>query len=106
MWPWETEPHSVAHGILDDETYDWLAVVEGMLGPAARRSSSTRRRSGAGERARRARRPGSTSTPPARPGLAGLLALREQGCIRDDERVAVLFTGVSRVPAIRDKGID
>ncbi len=31
MWPWETEPRSVAHGILDDETYDWAAVVEGML---------------------------------------------------------------------------
>jgi threonine synthase len=31
MWPWESEPHSIAHGILDDETYDWLAVVEGML---------------------------------------------------------------------------
>ena len=31
MWPWENEPHSIAHGILDDETYDWLAVVEAML---------------------------------------------------------------------------
>ena len=31
MWPWETPPSSVAHGILDDETYDWLAIVEGML---------------------------------------------------------------------------
>ncbi len=31
MWPWEVEPHSIAHGILDDETYDWAAVVEGML---------------------------------------------------------------------------
>jgi threonine synthase len=31
MWPWETEPRSIAHGILDDETYDWAAVVEGML---------------------------------------------------------------------------
>jgi threonine synthase len=31
MWPWESEPRSVATGILDDETYDWLAVVEGML---------------------------------------------------------------------------
>lgn len=31
MWPWEQTPHSVAHGILDDETYDWLAVVRGML---------------------------------------------------------------------------
>ena len=26
-----TEPRSVAHGILDDETYDWFAIVEGML---------------------------------------------------------------------------
>jgi threonine synthase len=31
MWPWETPPVSVAHGILDDETYDWLAVVQGMI---------------------------------------------------------------------------
>jgi threonine synthase len=31
MRPWETPPRSVAHGILDDETYDWAAVVEGML---------------------------------------------------------------------------
>ena len=31
MWPWEEEPRSIAHGILDDETYDWLAVVRGML---------------------------------------------------------------------------
>ena len=42
MWPWEEEPRSVAHGILDDETYDWLAVVEGMLAtggrPARRRT--------------------------------------------------------------------
>lgn len=30
MWPWETAPSSLASGILDDETYDWLAVVEGM----------------------------------------------------------------------------
>jgi threonine synthase len=31
MWPWETEPRSLAHGILDDETYDWLAVVGALL---------------------------------------------------------------------------
>jgi threonine synthase len=30
MWPWETVPASLAHGILDDETYDWWAVAEGM----------------------------------------------------------------------------
>jgi len=31
MRPWEKLPRSIAHGILDDETYDWAAVVEGML---------------------------------------------------------------------------
>jgi len=31
MRPWEKVPRSIAHGILDDETYDWAAVVEGML---------------------------------------------------------------------------
>ncbi|HMY15404.1 MAG TPA: pyridoxal-phosphate dependent enzyme [Polyangium sp.] len=31
MEPWSTVPHSIAHGILDDETYDWLPVVRGML---------------------------------------------------------------------------
>ena len=30
MWPWETPPASVAHGILDDETYDWLEVAKAM----------------------------------------------------------------------------
>lgn len=31
MQPWEETPHSIAHGILDDETYDWLAIVRAML---------------------------------------------------------------------------
>jgi len=31
MWPWEETPRSVAHGILDDETYDWLAIVKGIM---------------------------------------------------------------------------
>lgn len=28
MWPWESEPHSLATGILDDVTYDWLPLLE------------------------------------------------------------------------------
>ncbi|MGE0880758.1 MAG: PLP-dependent lyase/thiolase [Acidimicrobiia bacterium] len=27
MWAWEHEPQSVAEGILDDETYDWRAIL-------------------------------------------------------------------------------
>lgn len=30
MRAWETTPESLAHGILDDETYDWWAIAEGM----------------------------------------------------------------------------
>ena len=30
MWPWEEAPHSIAEGIVDDETYDWLALLRGM----------------------------------------------------------------------------
>ena len=30
MWPWESAPASLAHGILDDETYDWWEVVRAM----------------------------------------------------------------------------
>jgi len=30
MQPWDSIPASLAHGILDDETYDWFEVVKGM----------------------------------------------------------------------------
>ncbi len=30
MWPWEATPASLAHGILDDETYDWFEIVRAM----------------------------------------------------------------------------
>ena len=30
MFPWEA-PTSIAHGLLDDETYDWVELVDGML---------------------------------------------------------------------------
>jgi threonine synthase len=30
MWPWESAPTGLAHGILDDETYDWWEVVKAM----------------------------------------------------------------------------
>jgi len=36
MWPWETTPASLAHGILDDETYDWLEIVEAMRSTGGR----------------------------------------------------------------------
>ena len=101
MWPWEREPRSVAHGILDDETYDWLAVVEGMLAtggsPLVVRDELLLR---ANALARETTAIDVDETGSA--GLAGLLALRSAGQVGDDERVAVLFTGVVR-PSRRRK---
>ncbi|MFH1263002.1 MAG: pyridoxal-phosphate dependent enzyme [Pseudomonadota bacterium] len=95
MWPWESEPKSIAHGILDDETYDWHAVVGGML------------RSGgypvvvSEENLKEAHRLCHEHTKiradhTGTAGLAGALKLRQDGVILPNETVAVLFTGVER----------
>jgi threonine synthase len=101
MWPWEEEPRSIAHGILDDETYDWLAVVAGMRRTGGRPvvvDEQTLVRANALGREITGIAVDHTGTA----GLAGLLALREAAEIADDERVAVLFTGVARAaPAER-----
>jgi threonine synthase len=95
MWPWEQEPRSIAHGILDDETYDWLAVVEGMLATGgAPVVVGERTLMRANDLARETT--GIDVDHTGSSGLAGLLALRTEGDISDDERVAVLFTGVVR----------
>lgn len=95
MWPWEEEPRSIAHGILDDETYDWLAVVEGMLvsggGPVVVGEDLLARANALAVDAAHI-----DVDPTGSSGLAGLLALRDQGAIGDHERVGVLFTGVNR----------
>jgi threonine synthase len=95
MWPWEEEPRSVAEGILDDETYDWAAVVAGMLatdGAPVLVSEDALR--AANELAREATGIAVDHTGSA--GLAGLLELSRRGELGADERVAVLFTGAAR----------
>lgn len=95
MWPWEQEPHSVAHGILDDETYDWLAVVKGMLetgGAAVVVSEPALEEANA--RGREATGINVDHTGSA--GLAGLMALRTSADIGSDENVAVIFSGARR----------
>ena len=95
MWPWEEEPHSMAGGILDDETYDWLAVVQGMLAsggyPLVVDEPTVAE---ANDLARAATGIDVDHTGSA--GLAGLLALVRDGGISPDETVAVLFTGIRR----------
>jgi threonine synthase len=99
MWPWEREPRSIAHGILDDETYDWLAVVEGMLATGGRPLVvGEERLAGANAIAQAAT--GVPVDPTGSAGLAGLIALRAAGEVADGERVAVLFTGVDRTAPV------
>ena len=90
MWPWEATPHSLAHGILDDETYDWWAIAEGMR---ATGGSAVVVDEGAVARAQGLARPhaGIAATATGTAGLAGLLAAPAPG-----QGVAVLFTGVER----------
>ena len=95
MWPWEQEPRSVARGIVDDETYDWLAVVDAMLATGgsplvvSEAQLEDANRLGREDTGIDVDHTGSS-------GLAGLLALAKDGSIGTDERVAVLFTGVRR----------
>ena len=102
MWPWEATPESIAHGILDDETYDWYAVVRGLVetgGETVVVDEATLRL--ANDLARRTTGIDVDHTGSA--GLAGLIDLRRRGAIAPDDRVAVLFTGVRRsspTPAI------
>jgi len=95
MWPWEEEPASIAHGILDDETYDWLAVVEGMLvsggGPVVVSEDLLAQANALAVDATHI-----DVDPTGSSGLAGLLALRDQAAIGDHERVGLLLTGIRR----------
>ncbi len=103
MWPWETTPRSIAHGILDDETYDWLAVVEGMLATGGEPVVVGEEvLADANEVARVAT--GIAVDATGSSGLAGLIALRESGRVGDGERVGVLFTGIDR-SATNQKGV-
>ncbi len=95
MWPWETEPHSIATGILDDETYDWLAVVRGTLasrgGPVVVDESTLLEANAVAKETT-----GIDVDPTGSAGLAGLLELRRHGRVDSNETVAVIFTGVRR----------
>jgi threonine synthase len=97
MWPWEQPPHSVAYGILDDVTYDWLEVVEGMLrsggSPLIVREDELLR---ANALARQ-----HTATDADHTGTAGLAGLLHFNAASSppasyDQTIALLFTGVTR----------
>ncbi|MBI2375554.1 MAG: pyridoxal-phosphate dependent enzyme [Deltaproteobacteria bacterium] len=92
MWPWD-DPSSIAHGILDDETYDWLWILRGMLETGGRPVTvSEELLLRANELGRRAT--GIRACATGTSGLAGLIAHQDQ--IEAHETVALLFTGRDR----------
>jgi len=95
MQPWEEEPKSVATGILDDETYDWRADVEGMLLTGGQPLVVSEDLLVEANQLAVATT-GIPADPTGSAGLAGLLQLRRSGQIGDHDRAAVLFTGIQR----------
>ena len=91
MTPWP-DPHSAADGILDDEAYDWLGVLD-----AARRSGGqvvVAPESAIVEAHELGR---TTGIPVSATGTAGLAALlTPAGAPAPGERVAVIFSGRER----------
>jgi threonine synthase len=95
MWPWEDEPKSLAHGIIDDETYDFrpllgamarsggspLVVDEALLAEANVLARDTT---------------GIDVDATGSAGLAGLMSLLRAQPAVAEEQVAVIFSGVRR----------
>ena len=93
MTPWENVGRSAADGILDDETYDWIGVINGIHSshgaPVIAKEVEIVR---ANELARELTDINVSHTGSA--GLAGLLAIRD--VISNHERVALIFSGIHR----------
>ncbi len=92
MAPWP-DPSSLADGILDDETYDWLGVLSAMDATGGWPVV-------AGENEIVAAHDLMTNdlgrgvSPTGTAGLAGLMAIRDE--VGDDERVVIVASGVAR----------
>ena len=95
MWPWESVPHSLAHGILDDETYDWVALIEAMLATGGK-ALVVEEDEIAGANSLGVEATGIDVDPTGSAGLAGLAQLCRQDEVRAGETAAVLFTGAVR----------
>jgi threonine synthase len=93
MWPWEGEPVSLATGILDDETYDWLGIVEHLVetdGDVVVADEPSIAEANTLIRTRTGINADHTGTA----GLAGLLMMRDT--MPDSANVSVIVSGVQR----------
>lgn len=94
MWPWESEPVSLADGILDDETYDWvvdLREIERTHGRVVVAPEDVVRR--AAQVAPQST--GIDASPTGTAGLAGLLTEVEAGTATRGD-VLIVASGILR----------
>ena len=101
MRPWETAPVSVAHGILDDETYDWLAVERAML-VSGGRALVVDEPDLVQANVIACEATGIDADETGTAGVAGLLALGAGGHLAPSESVAVVLSGVRRAPSAKE----
>ena len=102
MWPWENVQPSLADGILDDETYDWVGVCNSMAESGGSPVVATEQHI-IDAYALAHKVTTINVSPTGTAGLAGLLALRSQ--IADDERVVVVFSVTSCHSLLRNSGV-
>jgi threonine synthase len=96
MWPWDGgAPHSLAHGILDDLTYDWYYLLRAVLRSGG---GAEILEEGAISNAYRMaqRHTGILVCPTGASGLAGLIQLQASGAVLPREAVGLFFTGFDR----------
>ncbi len=95
MWPWDEIEPSIASAIVDDETYDWHAVIDGMIrskgDPVAVSEGALRR---ARELVTATLDVNASATATA--GVAGAFTMQDHGTSFDGETLAFLLTGVNR----------
>lgn len=92
MWPWERASRSLARAILDDETYDWLAIVRMMLLTGGRPILVDEPELELAHSLAR----GTTGVPvgpSGSAGLAGVIELLTQEPEAAGDKIAVIFSG-------------
>ncbi len=96
MWAWDgAPPHSLAHGILDDETYDWFELAAAVLRSGGRADIIDEEQVARAHALARRHTP-MTPCATGTSGLAGLLQLTAAGDIDPAENVILFFTGLDR----------
>ncbi|MCF7790457.1 MAG: pyridoxal-phosphate dependent enzyme [Victivallales bacterium] len=95
IWEWETEPESIAHGILDDVTYDWYKLVKGMFKtggiPVIVNENDLIYANVEGKKLT-----GIKADPTGTSGFAGLRKLLSLNPVSEDSNAGVIFTGIER----------